>query len=161
MKAKPSEKPQPEYIEGSEAFQRFDAMMTALIAVPHSVIERREKAYRKKVASNPNRRGPKSKGAQVRNLAARPRLKPRIPSSPLLSTMLQCPTTTFSAFPSKWQPWFQTQEKPYGRNWNAANSQSWPLIGRLSQNRIQTCKQSEDGSCFTAYVRSLFSRSGC
>jgi hypothetical protein len=54
-------RPQPEYIEGPEAFQRFDAMMTALVAVPKSVVEKREKAYRKKVEANPNRRGPKRK----------------------------------------------------------------------------------------------------
>ena len=56
-------KRQPEYIEGPEAFQRFDAMMSAIVAVPRSVIERREKAYRKKVEANPNRRGPKPKKA--------------------------------------------------------------------------------------------------
>jgi hypothetical protein len=52
---------QPEYIEGKEAFQRFDAMMTALIAVPKAVVEKREKAYRAQVDANPNRRGPKRK----------------------------------------------------------------------------------------------------
>lgn len=62
MKSDP--KPQPEYIEGPEAFQRFDTMMAALVAVPRSVIERREKAYRKKVEANPNRRGPKPKGTR-------------------------------------------------------------------------------------------------
>jgi hypothetical protein len=51
----------PEYLEGAEAFQRFDAMMTALIAVPKSLVEKREKAYRAKVDANPNRRGPKRK----------------------------------------------------------------------------------------------------
>jgi chromatin segregation and condensation protein Rec8/ScpA/Scc1 (kleisin family) len=55
------ERPQPEYIEGPEAFQRFDAMMTALVAVPRFVLEKREKTYRKKVDANPNRRGPKRK----------------------------------------------------------------------------------------------------
>jgi hypothetical protein len=63
VKAKPqgedSGKPQPEYIEGTEAFQRFDSMMTALVAVPRSVIEKREEEYRKTVAANPKRRGPK------------------------------------------------------------------------------------------------------
>lgn len=58
-----SGRPQPEYIEGPEAFQRFDSMMTALVAVPRSVIERRERSYRKKVEANPNRRGPKKKSA--------------------------------------------------------------------------------------------------
>jgi hypothetical protein len=54
-------KKHPEYIEGPEAFQRFDTMMTALIAVPKSVVEKREKAYRAQVDANPNRRGPKRK----------------------------------------------------------------------------------------------------
>jgi hypothetical protein len=53
--------PKPEYIEGPEAAQRFDCMMTALVAIPHSVIAQREKAYRKKVDANPDRRGPKRK----------------------------------------------------------------------------------------------------
>jgi len=56
-----SERPKPEYIEGPEAFQRFDSLMTALVAVPRSVIERRERAYRKKVEANPKKRGPKPK----------------------------------------------------------------------------------------------------
>jgi hypothetical protein len=66
MKAKgdDSGRPQPEYIEGPEAFQRFDSLMTALVAVPRSVIERRERAYRKKVEANPKRRGPKPKKAE-------------------------------------------------------------------------------------------------
>jgi hypothetical protein len=54
-----SGRPQPEYIEGSEAFQRFDSMMTALVAVPRSVIEQREEEYRKRAEANPKRRGPK------------------------------------------------------------------------------------------------------
>ena len=53
--------PLPECIEGPEAFQRFDAMVDSVLAVPHSTLVRRERAYRKKVAANPNRRGPKPK----------------------------------------------------------------------------------------------------
>jgi hypothetical protein len=64
MGTKPPTRPKPEYFEGLEAYQRFDSMMTALVAVPHSVIEKREKAYRKKVETNPNRRGPKRKNDQ-------------------------------------------------------------------------------------------------
>lgn len=59
MKNKPA--PPPECIEGPEAFQRFDNTMGALLAVPHSTIVRRERAYRKKVEANPNRPGPKPK----------------------------------------------------------------------------------------------------
>jgi hypothetical protein len=51
----------PEYIEGPEAATRFDAMMEKLFSIPRSTIVRREKAYRKKVDANPNRRGPKKK----------------------------------------------------------------------------------------------------
>jgi hypothetical protein len=51
----------PECIEGPQAFQRFDEGMIKLLSVPHSTLVRREKAYRKKVDANPNRRGPKRK----------------------------------------------------------------------------------------------------
>ena len=51
----------PECNEGPEAFQRFDTLVDAVLAVPHSLIERRQRAYRKKVEANPNRRGPKRK----------------------------------------------------------------------------------------------------
>jgi hypothetical protein len=53
--------PLPECHEGPEAFRRFDEGMRQLLTVPHSLIERRERAYRKKVEANPNRRGPKRK----------------------------------------------------------------------------------------------------
>lgn len=53
----------PECIEGPEAFERFDTFVTDVLSVPHSLIERRQRAYRKKVAANPNRRGPKRKNA--------------------------------------------------------------------------------------------------
>jgi hypothetical protein len=52
----------PECHEGPEAYERFDATMSALLAVPKSLVLRRQKAYRKKVDANPNRRGPKRKG---------------------------------------------------------------------------------------------------
>jgi hypothetical protein len=52
----------PECHEGDEAFQRFDATMSALLEVPKSTILKRQKAWRKKVDANPNRRGPKRKG---------------------------------------------------------------------------------------------------
>jgi hypothetical protein len=51
----------PDMIEGPEAFERFDTMVSAVLAVPHALIERRQRAYRKKVDANPNRRGPKRK----------------------------------------------------------------------------------------------------
>lgn len=46
-------------VEGLEAFQRFDATVRALLAVPHSTLAHRERAYRTKVDANPYRRGPK------------------------------------------------------------------------------------------------------
>jgi hypothetical protein len=62
MKGKTQDaKKQPEYIEGKEAFRRFDDVMGALIAVPKAVVDEREKAYRAQVDANPNRRGPKRK----------------------------------------------------------------------------------------------------
>ena len=51
----------PDCAEGPEAFQRFDEGMRQILSVPRSTLVRREKAYRKKVDSNPNRRGPKRK----------------------------------------------------------------------------------------------------
>jgi hypothetical protein len=51
----------PEYIEGPEAAARFHSAMKAIIAVPHSEIQRRIAEHKKETASNPNRRGPKRK----------------------------------------------------------------------------------------------------
>ena len=49
----------PECIEGPEAFRRFDNGVRQILSVPHSTLVRRERAYRKKSAQNPRRRGPK------------------------------------------------------------------------------------------------------
>ena len=51
----------PECHEGPGAFKRFDEGVRQILSVPHSTIARRERAYKKKVAANPNRRGPKPK----------------------------------------------------------------------------------------------------
>jgi hypothetical protein len=51
----------PELIEGPEAFKRFDALMGAVVKVPHAVIQQRVEEHRKQSAKNPNRRGPKTK----------------------------------------------------------------------------------------------------
>jgi hypothetical protein len=51
----------PECIEGPEACHRFDEGMRQILSVPHSTLVRRERAYKKKVAANPNRRGSKPK----------------------------------------------------------------------------------------------------
>jgi hypothetical protein len=53
--------PLPECIEGQEAATRFDSEVRFLLSVPKPLIERRERAYRKKSDTNPNRRGPKRK----------------------------------------------------------------------------------------------------
>jgi hypothetical protein len=53
--------PLPECHEGPEAFRRFDEGLRQLLTVPHSLIVRRERAYRKQVDANPHRRGPKRK----------------------------------------------------------------------------------------------------
>jgi hypothetical protein len=61
MNIEPATPPLPECHEGPDAFQRFDSLVESVLAVPHSLIERRQRAYRKKVDANPNRRGPKRK----------------------------------------------------------------------------------------------------
>lgn len=52
---------EPEYVEGPEAFQRFDSAMKKVLAVPHSEIQRRIDENRKAAARNPSRHGPKPK----------------------------------------------------------------------------------------------------
>lgn len=54
-------KAKPEYVEGPEAFRRFQETMKALLAVPHSVIQKRIEEHRERAARNPNRPGPKPK----------------------------------------------------------------------------------------------------
>lgn len=51
----------PECHEGAEAFRQFDEGVRQILSVPHATLVRRERAYKKKVAANPNRRGPKPK----------------------------------------------------------------------------------------------------
>lgn len=53
--------PSPEYVEGPEAFRRFDEGMKQILSVPRSTLVRRERAYKKKSLKNPNRTGPKPK----------------------------------------------------------------------------------------------------
>jgi len=51
----------PDCHEGPDAFKRFDEEVRFLLSVPHSILARRARAYKKKSAVNPNRRGPKPK----------------------------------------------------------------------------------------------------
>jgi hypothetical protein len=51
----------PEYIEGSEAFRRFDEGIKQILSVPHATLVRRERVYKKRSLANPHRRGPKPK----------------------------------------------------------------------------------------------------
>jgi hypothetical protein len=54
-------KAKPEYVEGKEAWARFEGAMKKVLAVPHSEIQRRIEEHRKEAAKNPNKRGPKPK----------------------------------------------------------------------------------------------------
>ncbi|HWB87223.1 MAG TPA: hypothetical protein VG675_23975 [Bryobacteraceae bacterium] len=54
-------KPKPEYVEGPEAWTRFQAAMRKVLAVPHEEIQRRIEEHRKEAERNPHKRGPKSK----------------------------------------------------------------------------------------------------
>lgn len=63
-------KAEKEYIEGPEAFKRFDAAMGKILSVSKEEIVRREEEYRKQAALNPNKRGPKSKRSASRDAGA-------------------------------------------------------------------------------------------
>lgn len=52
---------QPKTNEGPEAFERFDKLVGTVLSVPRSVIQQREEEYKKQVALNPQKRGPKPK----------------------------------------------------------------------------------------------------
>ncbi len=56
-------KHEPEMIEGPEAFRRFDSLVGSLLAVSREELKRREVEYKKKVALNPKKRGPKPKSS--------------------------------------------------------------------------------------------------
>jgi len=56
-----SMKPPAEMHEGPEAFERFKNAMKAVLAVPHSVIQKQVEQHRRQAAKNPNRPGPKPK----------------------------------------------------------------------------------------------------
>lgn len=54
-------KAKPEYVEGPEAWNRFDQAMKRVVTVPHADIQKRIEAHREEAAKNPNKRGPKPK----------------------------------------------------------------------------------------------------
>ena len=57
MKAEDTSK----YVEGPEAFRRFDEGVKKVLSVPHATLVRRERAYKKRSIANPHRTGPKRK----------------------------------------------------------------------------------------------------
>jgi hypothetical protein len=59
-------KAKPEYVEGAEAFTRFQNAMRKVLAVPHAEIQRRIETERKASAANPTRRGPKPRPSTPR-----------------------------------------------------------------------------------------------
>jgi hypothetical protein len=54
-------KVKPEYVEGPEAWTRFQGAMKKIIAVPRAEIQRRIEQHRQEAAKHPNKRGPKPK----------------------------------------------------------------------------------------------------
>jgi len=54
-------KAKPEYVEGREAWTRFDGAMKTVLSVPHAEIQRRIEKARAEAERNPNKRGPKRK----------------------------------------------------------------------------------------------------
>jgi hypothetical protein len=56
--------------DGPNQFKSFDALVGNVLAVPHTEIVSRERQYKKQVARNPNKRGPKPKNGASRDLRA-------------------------------------------------------------------------------------------
>jgi len=54
-------KPGSEMVEGRQAVVRFKAAIKQILSVPRSEIVKREEEYKRQVALNPRKRGPKPK----------------------------------------------------------------------------------------------------
>jgi len=52
-----------EYVEGPEAWARFENAMRAVVRVPHAAIQQGIEEHRKESAQNPHKRGPKPKSS--------------------------------------------------------------------------------------------------
>jgi len=55
-----------EKCNASNQFGNFDALVSSVLAVPHTEIVRREEQYKRESALNPKRRGPKPKNGASR-----------------------------------------------------------------------------------------------
>jgi hypothetical protein len=51
------------YVEGNEAWERFQAAMKRVLAVPHEELQKRIEQHRKEAARNPRKRGPKKQSS--------------------------------------------------------------------------------------------------
>jgi len=58
-----------EYVEGSEAFVRFDRVVTRVLAVPRATFLERARDYQKQSVLNAKRRGPKRRPSAFRSPA--------------------------------------------------------------------------------------------
>jgi hypothetical protein len=54
----------PDFVEGTEAWSRFNAGMKTIMSVSKIELQRREAEYKKQADANPNKRGPKPKTAK-------------------------------------------------------------------------------------------------
>jgi hypothetical protein len=53
--------------QSNPEFEAFDRTMGKILSVSHDELKRRMEAYNKRVAKNPNKRGPKAKRTRTRS----------------------------------------------------------------------------------------------